>query len=214
MVEQTFAMGAVGAVGLGGLTVSNALHDRGWSTSTSRSLASAIGGCAFLLAVLLLDVWLAVALATAMALLVLGLRIGYRRGLRGSSGKRSGQAWAEVTYAAGGAVSLAIGWGLLGDRWLAFLPIAFVAWGDNLAGLTRATLWNGRMGSIWPSMAMLIVGLAAALVHEHYWVGAVGAVVATVAERRRPNLGAIWDDNLNVVAASLGTMAVLVLLAG
>ena len=24
--------------------------------------------------------------------------------------------------------SVAIGWGLLGDRWLAFLPIAFMAW--------------------------------------------------------------------------------------
>ena len=27
--------------------------------------------------------------------------------------------------------------GLMGDRWLAFVPIAFMAWGDSVAGLTR-----------------------------------------------------------------------------
>ena len=39
-----------------------------------------------------------------------------------------------------GTAALAIGWGLLGDRWLGFLLIPFVAWGDSAAGLARVTL--------------------------------------------------------------------------
>lgn len=45
----------------------------------------------------------------------------------GVKGNLPSQAWSEVTYALGVTAALALGWGLLGDRWLAFLPIAFMA---------------------------------------------------------------------------------------
>ncbi len=209
MLEPAYAAGAVAAVALAGLVVSNLLHDHGVDAAVSRSVASAIGGVAFLLAVLWMSPWPAVAVAAAMAGLILGLRLGFRRGLRGTDGSRSGQAWAQITYAATGVISLAVGWGMLGDRWLAFLPIAFVAWGDAAAGLARATVWRGSVMSVWPSAVMLAVCLAVAALFQPYWIGAVGAGVAAVAERYRPRVGALWDDNVNVAAASIGAMALL-----
>ena len=213
MLEQAYAAGTVAAVALAGLVAANLLYDRGADAAVSRSLASAIGGGAFLLAVLWMDPWPAVAVAGASAGLILGLRLKYGQGLRGTDGHRSGQSWSQVTYAGVGAVSLAIGWGMLGDRWLAFLPIAFVAWGDAAAGLARATAWRGSVASLWPSAVMLTVCLAAAALFQPYWIGAVGATVAAGAERYRPKVAAIWDDNVNVAAASIGVMAPLTSIA-
>jgi dolichol kinase len=113
-----------------------------------------------------------------------------------------------------GTASLAVGWGLLGDRWLAFVPIAFMAWGDSVAGLLRASLWRGKVAGLWPSVAMFGVCLAVAALYQPYWIGALGALVATVAERRRPRVSIVWDDNLNVVAMSIAVMTVLATVTG
>lgn len=209
MLNQVYAVIAVAALALAGLVISNALVDRGVPSAVSRCVASVLGGVAFLVAVLWLDAWTAVALSGVLTLFILVLRLRFRRGLRGASGRLPSQAWAEVTYALAGTASLAVGWGLLGDRWLAFVPIAFMAWGDNAAGLARATLWREKVASIWPSMVMLGVCLAAAALFQPYWIGAVGAIVATAAERYRPRVVSVWDDNMNVVAMSLAIMAVL-----
>ncbi len=120
------------------------------------------------------------------------------------------QAWAEVTYPMAGTVSLAVGWGLLGDRWLAFLPIAFLALGDSTAGLLRATIWDKKRASLWPSVAMFGVSLVAAAFYDSYWIGIAGALAATVAERRRPMVLTFWDDNLHLVAVALLVMVLLV----
>ncbi len=209
MLQQALALGGITTLALAGLVASNIMYDRGVPNSVSRSFAPLIGGLAFLATVLWLDAWMAIALSGALSLFILALRLGFRRGLRGVRGDRPTQAWAEVTYAMAGTLSLAIGWALLRDRWLAFLPIAFMAWGDSIAGLLRATLWRGNVVSIWPSVAMLGVCLAAAALYQPYWIGALGALVATVAERRRPRVLRHWDDNLHVVALSLAVMAVL-----
>ena len=208
-MDQLYAMSAVVAVALVGLVTSNALYDRGLESSVSRCVASALGGGAFLIAVLWMDAWPAVALAGVTAVFILGLRLGFRRGLRGSRGRLPSQAWAEVTYAVAGTASLAIGWGLLGDRWLAFLPIAFMAWGDNAAGLARATIWRRNMASGWPSMGMLAVCLGTAALFQPYWIGVAGAVVATAAERFSPRFVSARDDNWVIVAVSLTIMGVL-----
>lgn len=84
-----------------------------------------------------------------------------------------------------------------------------MAWGDSVAGLLRATICQSRVASNWPTIAMLGTCLAAAALFQPYWIAAVGAVAATIAERKRPRLGDWWDDNLNVVAASLTVMGVL-----
>ncbi len=210
MLEQAFAVGGVTSVAVAGLMASNLLYDRGVANSLSRYLAPILGGVAFLVAVLWLDAWTATVLSGAMALFILAVRLGFRRGLRGVRGNLPSQAWSEVTYALGGTAALAIGWGLLGDRWLAFLPIAFMAWGDSVAGLARATMWHRRVASMWPSIAMLGTCLAAAAVFQPYWIGAIGAIGAVSDERRRPMVHAFWDDNLHVVAMSLGVMGALV----
>ena len=209
MSYQALAIGGVVALALAGLGVSNVLHDHGLDSSVSRCLAAALGGAALLVAVMWLDPWTAVALSGVLTLFIVVLRVGFRRGLRGAKGKMPSQAWAEVTYAVGGTASLAVGWGLLGDKWLAFLPIAFMAWGDNAAGLARATIWRRNIASIWPSIAMLGVCLAAGALFHPLWIGAIGAVVATVAERFRPGFIRFWDDNLNIVAASLTVVSIL-----
>ncbi len=209
MLEQAFALGGIVTLALTGLVASNVMYDRGVPNSMSRYVAPLLGGLAFLTAVLWLDVWTATALSGVLAMGILALRLGFRRGLRGVEGNLPTQAWAEVTYAMAGTASLAVGWGLLGDRWLAFLPIAFMAWGDSIAGLARATIWRGKVASNWPSMVMLVVCLAAAALFQPYWIGALAALVATAAERRRPMVLNLWDDNLHVVAMSLAVMGIL-----
>ena len=210
MLVQLYAICGISALAITGLAGSNFAYDRGIPGSTSRSLAPVLGGFAFLVGVQWLDVWTAVVVSGVMNFLILVLRLGFRRSLRGVGGSRPTQAWAEVTYATAGTVSLAVGWGLLGDKWLAFLPIAFMAWGDSAAGLLRASLWQSNAASLWPSLAMFGVCLAVAVLFQPYWIGALGALVATAAERRRPMVSILWDDNLHVVAMSLAVMAVLV----
>lgn len=214
MLGQVYAVSGVTVLALAGLAGSNFAYDRGVPSTMSRYLAPVIGGFAFLVAVLWLDVWAAVTLSGVLGLLILALRLGFRRGLRGVEGNRPAQDWAEVTFALAGTASLALGWGLLGDKWLGFLPMAFMAWGDSLCGLARATRWHNNVASLYPSVAMLGVCLAAAAVFQPYWIGATGAVVAVAAERRRPMVWKVWDDNLNVVAASLAVMAVLAAVMG
>ena len=107
------------------------------------------------------------------------------------------------------------------------MPIAFMAWGDSVAGLVRATIrrgnisglvtgtiWHGNMAIILPSIAMLGVCLTAAVLFQPYWIGVLGAMVATVAERFRLIDHGLWDDNRvpddpAIVATSLAVMGIL-----
>ena len=210
MLEQALAVTGIGLVSAAGLASSNLLYDRGVPNTVSRYVAPLLGGVAFLVAVLWLEAWTAIVLSGAMTISILVLRLGFQRGLRGVRGNLPSQAWSEVTYSLAGTAALAIGWGLLGDRWLAFAPIAFMAWGDSVAGIARASIWRGNVASLWPSMAMLGICLATAALYHPYWIGAIGAIVAAAAERRRPMVHALWDDNMHVVAASLAVMGTLV----
>ena len=194
MLDQAYATSTIIGLAAAGLVASNVLVDRGIDCDLSRRVPGILGGAAFLIAVLWLEPWIAVSVSGALTLCILVLRLGFRRGLRGVRGRLPVQAWSEITYPMAGTFSLAIGWGVLGDRWLAFLPIAFMAWGDATVGLVRYTIRRGRMARVWPPVAMLGVCLVAALLIQPYWVGAVGALVATAAERYRPWFGpAVFD---------------------
>jgi len=109
---------------------------------------------------------------------------------------------------------MSIGWGVFDDKWLAFLPVAFIAWGDDAAGLSRDTIFKGRQSRIWPSAIMLISCTGIAFIYHPFWIGAVGAVTATIAERFRINTIRFWDDNINVVVFSLTVMVILASIAG
>ena len=121
--------------------------------------------------------------------------------------------WSEITFGLAGVASLAVGWGWLGYPRLGFLPIAFMAWGDSTAGLVRATFRQSNVASVWSSLGMAAVCLGAAFLYQPYWIGAVGAVAATIAERKRPRLGVWWDDNAQVVFVSLTSMGTLTMLS-
>ena len=209
ILNQVYATGGVIGLALASVVISNLLRDRGLDSSLSRCFAGALGGAAFLAAVSWLDQWMAILVSGAMTLLILALRLKFPKGLRGTSGRRPDQAWAEVTYALGGTMSLAVGWLLLGNRWLAFLPIAFMGWGDNAAGFARASIWRDHPASPWPSIVMMVVCLGTATLFHPFWVGAVGGVVATAVERYRPMVIRVCDDNLLIVATSLAVMIIL-----
>ena len=102
-----------------------------------------------------LDAWVAVTVSGLLAPSILVLRLGFRRWLPGLEGSLPTQAWAEVADPIAGTLSLAVGWGVLGEKWLAFLPIAFGAWGDGAAGSVSAKVSRGRVRSLWPSATML-----------------------------------------------------------
>jgi hypothetical protein len=210
VLQQIYATGGVVALALAGLIVSNIISRWEAAGKWARRSASALGGAAYLVAALWLDAMVAIRVLSALTLLIVILRLGLPRLLRGVKGSRPSQAWSEITFAVAGTLSLAAGWWALGDRWLGFLPVAFMAWGDNAAGVVR-DIWQSLP---WPlsSAAMLAVCLVAAALMQPYWIGAVGAIVATVAERYRPRLS-FWDDNLNLVTASFAAMAVLAELA-
>ncbi len=206
------AIPVAGVVGLAlfGVAGSNFLRDRGFPASLTRRFAPVVGGLAYLACVLWLDAWTAVGVSAAMTVLIGVLRFGFRGWLRGVRGTHSAQAWAELTYPIAGTLSLAVGWGILGHRWLAFTPIAFMAFGDTAAGLARDATSTDRAPTMLSMSAMLVVCLiAAAIVFRPVWIGAIGAVVATLAERFRPGVLGWWDDNTYIVAASLAVLATL-----
>ena len=125
------------ALALVGVKGSNFLRDRGFPNSLSRRFAPTIGGFAYLASVALLDVWIAIAVSATITVFITVARLAFRSGLRGVRGTHSAQAWAEITYPLAGTLSLLVGWGILGDKWLGFIPAAFMAWGDTAAGLVR-----------------------------------------------------------------------------
>ena len=214
MLVQASATSGVVFLALAGLVASNLVHDRGVPSSQSRYIAPVLGGFAFLVGVLLMDMWIVIATSSVLTLLILTLSLRYRSGLRGVRGHLPTQAWSELTYALAGTASLVVGWALLGDRFLAFLPIAFMAWGDSVAGLARATIWRNNIASRRPSFIMLAICLGAAALFQPYWTGALGALTATLAERRRPMISPLWDDNLHLAAASLAVISLMTAVAG
>jgi len=173
----------------------------------SRCVGAALGGLAFLLAVLLLHPWTAVLLSALAATSIASLRLCFRRGLRGVRGATRSQDWPEITFPVAASCSLLAGWALLEDRWLAFVPIAFVAWGDNAAGFTRAFAKNTKPAL--PSLAMFSVCLAVAALVQPYWAGAAVAATATLVERYRPAARNLLDDNWLIVFASFLVIALL-----
>ncbi len=198
------------ALALFGVKGSNYLHDRGFPRSLSRRFAPTVGGFAFLVSVILLDVWTAITVSAIMTVFISLLRLVFSSGLRGVRGTHSAQAWAEITYPLAGTLGLVVGWGMLGDKWLGFAPVAFMAWGDTASGVVRDSTSTNRSPSLVSMSAMLLVCVVvAAIFFRPLWIGFVGGVAATLAERYRPGILGFWDDNLYIVAFSLGIMAVL-----
>ena len=205
---MTFIPGLLGifAIVMSGFIVSTVMFDRGVPNYLSRKVMHIFGGLAYLLGVLTQEAQMAVVLSVWTTSLLIAVRIYYPRLLRGVGGSARPHAIAELTYPVAGTISLAIGWWWLGDKWLAFVPIGFMAFGDSITGIVRSAIYKREVKGIWGSVAMLIVCLGVAALYPIYWIGAVGAVVATVAEKLSPVARGAFDDNWILVAASLGIM--------
>ena len=207
VTEIPFVVLIAGAA-LGGLWISNIFYDYHLPQYLSRKIGHLGGGTALLLCALLFDSWLwPLILASLFTVLLFGARFIKGDLFRGVGGAGRPIAFAEVWFPAASVVSIVVGWAWLGDRWLAILPCLFMAYGDAFTGLTRSVVYHREFKGNMGSVAMLFVCLLLAWVfYQPFWVGAVGAMVATLAERFTPMSKGFWDDNYTIVLSSLLVM--------
>ena len=207
--EAPYALLIGGAV-IVGLYLANFFYDSGIKQYISRKVGHGVGGMGFLLAALLFSsaVW-PLALAGGFTLILGGARMVKPEMFRGVGGTGRQHAMAEVFFPAAGTISIAIGWLWLGSPWLAVVPILFMAWGDMVTGLIRSAVYGREVKGNWGSVGMIVVCLLIAYFFKPFWIGAIGAVVATLAERFTPMSHSVWDDNWSIVIASLLAMTIL-----
>jgi len=208
--ELPFVFLIAGAA-LVGLWVSNIFYDYSLPQYLSRKIGHLGGGVAYLLCGFLFDSWLwPLVLATVFTLLLFSARFIKGNLFRGVGGAGRPMAFAEVWFPAASIISIAIGWAWLGDRWLALLPALFLSFGDAVTGLTRSIVYHREFKGNMGSVAMVIICLLLAwILYEPFWIGAVGALVATAVERFTPMSKGWIDDNYTIVLSSLLTMGVL-----
>jgi len=195
-----------------GLYLANIFYDTGVIPHhVSRKLGH-LGGCVgFLLCPFLFSTfWWPLILTTAFTLLLLYARWRRPSLFRGVGGSGRLQALAEIHYPATGIPIIAIGWGLLGQPWLAIVPLTFMGAGDAITGLIRNRVYKREVKGNWGSLGMLLVCLTLAYFVTPYWLGAVGAITAVIVEKFTPTRQYL-DDNLTVPIASFTVMACLYL---
>jgi len=193
-----------------GLYLANLAYDAGLPQYESRKIGHAIGGWVFLVAVLLFaSPWWPIITAGAFTLLLAGARLVKPSTFRGVGGSARAHAWAELWFPGAAAISLGIGWGWLGEPWLALTPILFMAWGDCVTGLIRSSRYGREVKGNWGSVGMLGLCLMIAYLFTPYWIAVAGAGVATAAERFTPLSRGFWDDNWTIIASSLALMTAL-----
>ena len=209
LAEIPFVILIAGAALLG-LYLANIFYDtKAIPHHVSRKLGH-LGGCVgFLLCPFLFSsFWWPLILTTGFTFLLLYARWRKPTLFRGVGGSGRLQALAEVHYPATGIPIIAIGWGLLGEPWLAIVPLAFMGGGDAITGLIRNRVYGREVKGNWGSLGMFITCLLFAYFFEPYWIGAVGAVVATLVERFTPTKHYL-DDNLTIPLVSFAVMATL-----
>lgn len=209
IAELPYAILIAGAI-IVGLYLSNLLFDYGVPNYISRKIGHGVGGLGYLLSAFLFSApWWPLILSGGFTLLLAGARIAKPDTFRGVGGSARAHAWAECYFPLTGTFALAVGWAWLGDRWLAVVPILFMAWGDMLTGLIRAKVYGREVKGNWGSVGMLGVCLLVAYFFHPYWVAVVGAGAATLAERFTPLSKGIWDDNWTIIGSSLLIMSLL-----
>jgi len=147
-------------------------------------------------------------LTTGFTILLLYARLFKPQAFRGVGGSGRPQALAEIHFPATGIVLIGICWGLLGEPWLAVVPLTFMGAGDAITGLIRSKVYGREVKGNWGSLGMLITCLALAYFITPYWIGAVGAVTAVIAEKYTKTTKWV-DDNLTIPLLSALVMALL-----
>lgn len=214
IAEMPFAVLIAGAALLG-LYLANLFYDYAIPQYISRKLGH-LGGCVgFLLCPLLFDsFWWPLILTTGFTLLLLYARVFRPDTFRGVGGSGRLEALAEIHFPATGIVTIGILWGIMGEPWLAIVPLLFMGGGDAITGLIRSRVYGKEIKGNWGSLGMLAVCLIFAYFVHPYWLGVAGAITAVIAEKF--TWATKWvDDNLTIPLSSAFVMALLYLaLAG
>jgi len=127
-----------------------------------------------------------------------------------------GESLARCWFPIAATLAIIIGWVWLGNPWLAVVPILFLSWGDMCNWLIRTAIyrkaevkeaweWEETKGN-WGNVGMLIACLVIATFFEPYFIGAIGAVVATLAERFTPPGRGLINADWTIITCSLATM--------
>ena len=186
-----------------GLYISNRLVDYSVPHHFARKVAHITGGMAYLMAPYLFSSWAwPVALSVGGTAMLLGARLFRPATFRGVGGSGRPGAIAEISFPIGGTISLLVLWVWLDQPFLAVLAPMFVGFGDSITGVIRSALYSHETKA-WPgTVAMLGVCLLVASLVSPWWIGALAAVAATIAERltvaRR-----WWDDNITLQLAAV-----------
>lgn len=208
LAELPFAILIAGAVLLG-LYLANLLYDYGIPQYISRKLGH-LGGCVgFLLCPLLFSsFWWPLILTAGFTAMLLYARMFRPQTFRGVGGSGRIEALAEIHFPATGIVTIGICWGLMGQPWLAIVPLAFMGGGDAVTGLIRSKMYGREVKGAWGSLGMLATCLILAYFIEPYWIGAAGAATAVIAERFTKTTR-YCDDNLTIPLSSALVMRLL-----
>jgi dolichol kinase len=211
VAETPFAIMIIGAILLG-LYLANYFFDKAIPQYISRKVGHLAGCVAFLMFPFLFHsfFWPLVLTGgfTALLLYARALRPTLFRGV-GGSGRPN--ALAEIHFPATGVVTIGICWGLLNQPWLAVIPLAFMGGGDAVTGIIRSRMYGKEMKGWWGTLGMIVSCLVLAYFIHPYWIGAVGAVVATIAERYTTTHKYV-DDNLTIPLVSAAVMTLLFLI--
>lgn len=209
-ISDIFSATLIACMVLVGLYLSNMAYDHGIPQYVSRKIGHFFGGVGYLLCVLFFSTpWWPLVTSIGFTLLLVGARFIRPSTFRGVGGSGRPHALAELWFPGAGTLALVVGWAWLGNPWLAIVPILYMAWGDCVTGLIRVKVYGKEVKGNWGSVGMLLTCLLVAVLFTPYWIAAVGAVVATLAEKYS-GLSRMWiDDNWTIIVTSLLIMGVL-----
>ncbi|MBA7555918.1 hypothetical protein ES705_48610 [subsurface metagenome] len=211
VAEIPFVILITGAVLLG-LYLANLCYDAGIPNYQSRKLGH-LGGCVgFLICPLLFSsFWWPLILTSGFTALLLYARWRRPHTFRGVGGSGRPDALAEIHFPATGIILIGICWGLFDRPWLAIVPLMFMGAGDAVTGLIRSKVYGREVKGNYGSLGMILTCLVLACFIQPYWIGAVGAVIATLAERFTKT-SKFCDDNLTIPLSSALVMGILYVL--
>ncbi len=208
IAEIPFVILIAGAALLG-LYLANLFYDYNVPQYISRKIGHLGGAVAFLLCPLLFSsFWWPFILTIGFTALLLYARMLRPALFRGVGGSGRPDALAEIHFPATGIVLIGVCWGILGYPWLAIIPLTFMGAGDAITGLIRSAVYKREVKGNWGSVGMLITCLILAYFIQPYWVGVVGAIIATLAERFTKTTKYV-DDNFSIPLSSALVMVLL-----
>lgn len=201
-----------------GLWISNILYDLNVKQYLSRKIGHFAGGMGFLIAVLVFSTgWWPLILTASFLLALLLARLVKPDMFRGVGGSGRLSSFSEIYFPLAALPVIIVGWLWLARPLTAVACLLFMAWGDGVTGIVRSQVYGRAVKGLWGSAAMLVccLGIAWAFVHP-FWVGAVGAAVATIVEWASGDVGVLkWaDDNWTIPVMSCAVVFGLLVATG